>query len=79
MISDDDTLKDDSALTRWNKLLLEASQKSGAPLNSALQHKQNLLDAGFTDVVVVEYKWLSNSWARDPKYKELGQPARTCT
>uniref|UniRef100_A0A0D2YEY1 Methyltransferase tdiE n=1 Tax=Fusarium oxysporum (strain Fo5176) TaxID=660025 RepID=A0A0D2YEY1_FUSOF len=29
-------------------------------------------DAGFVDIVETMYKWPSNGWPRDPKYKEMG-------
>ncbi|KAK3905094.1 hypothetical protein C8A05DRAFT_31090 [Staphylotrichum tortipilum] len=70
--SDDGTLKDDSAILRWNRMLVVASEKLGASLNSGRSYKQQLLDAGFEDVTQVEYKWPLNAWPKDAKYKELG-------
>lgn len=69
---DDGTMKEDSPILRWNTLLQEASEKLGAPLNSALKYKQQLIDAGFEDVVEVKYKWPLGPWPKDPKYKEVG-------
>jgi hypothetical protein len=54
-------------------LLLEASEKLGASLNSGRQYKQQMIDAGFEDVVQVEFKWPISSWPRDAKYKEVGK------
>lgn len=55
--------------------MLEAADKFGAPLDSCLRYKQQLLDAGFVDVVETIYKWPTNPWPRDPKFKEMGESA----
>ncbi len=69
---DDGTLPEGSAVVRWNNLLNEASTKFGAGLDSAKHYKQQLADAGFTNIVLTEYKWPMNPWPKDRKYKELG-------
>ncbi|KAK4208054.1 S-adenosyl-L-methionine-dependent methyltransferase [Rhypophila decipiens] len=70
--SDDNTLPKDCALNRWNDFFLEASLKLGAPMNSSDHYEQQLKDAGFVNVTVVEEKWPINTWPRDKKYKEVG-------
>ncbi|KXX79869.1 Phosphoethanolamine N-methyltransferase 1 [Madurella mycetomatis] len=72
LVSDDGTLTEDCAQRRWSTAVLEATEKAGSPLNSALKYEQQLADAGFKDIVHVEYKWPSNTWPKDRKYKELG-------
>jgi len=69
---DDGTLPPDSPLLKWSNLLLEASRKMGRPIDSVLQYKQQLADAGFVNIVQVEYKWPINPWPRDKKHKTLG-------
>ncbi|KAK7402457.1 hypothetical protein QQX98_011784 [Neonectria punicea] len=69
--SDDGTLSDDSALSRCAKLLGQACIKLGRPFQDNLQLKDILADVGFVDVVT-SFKWPTNSWTRDKKYKELG-------
>jgi hypothetical protein len=54
-------------------MLVEASEKLGASLNSGRSYKQQLIEAGFEDVTQVEFKWPLNSWPKDAKYKELGE------
>lgn len=76
MRCDDGTLDEDSALQRWSKLLLEATIKLGSPYDSALRYKQQLIEAGFQDVVEVEYKWPTNGWPRDRHHKEIGMSDR---
>ncbi|KAK3936976.1 Phosphoethanolamine N-methyltransferase 1 [Diplogelasinospora grovesii] len=70
--SDDGTLPKDSALVRWNQLVLQAALNLGRPLDSAKQYKQQLLDAGFINVQEKVYKWPQTGWAKDRKYKEIG-------
>ena len=71
--SDDGTLAEDSNLAKWNRLWLEASLKAGAPVNSAERYKQQLIDAGFVNVVQVEYKWPIGSWPKEKNAKLLGK------
>jgi SAM-dependent methyltransferase len=71
--SDDGTLKEDSALLRWNQLLVQASDKLGPSLESAHHYESQLKEAGFEDVTKIEFKWPLNSWPRDARYKELGE------
>jgi hypothetical protein len=70
--SDDGTLREDSALLRWNQLLVQASDKLGPSLESAQHYESQLKEAGFEDVTKIEFKWPLNSWPRDARYKELG-------
>jgi hypothetical protein len=69
---DDGTLPDDCDAQKWNVLLLETSIKIGVPLDSARRYEQQMIDAGFENVVKVEYKWPMNSWPKDKKHKEMG-------
>lgn len=70
---DDGTVPADSALSKWNGHFLAASEKLGASINSGAHYKKQLVEAGFVDVVQVEYKWPSNTWPKDPKFKEIGE------
>jgi hypothetical protein len=72
LVSDDGTV-DNTAVLEWNTLLLEASVKLGAPMDTAKDAKQRLIEAGFQNVVQVEYKWPTNPWPKDAKHKELGK------
>lgn len=72
IVCDDGSVPADSALLQWNNLLLEASEKLGAPMNCALHYKRQLEEAGFTNVVQHEFKWPINTWPRAQHYKTLG-------
>jgi hypothetical protein len=71
--SDDGTLTKDSAAFKWSELLLDIFTKNNAPMDSALQYKEQLEQAGFVDVNVVKRKWPTNHWPKDPKHKQIGQ------
>ena len=77
MVSDDGSLKDDSALKKWSTLLVEATDNLGASLRSPRDYKQQLADAGYQNIVQVEYKWPTNTWPKDAKYKEIGRRTDT--
>ncbi|OAX81512.1 hypothetical protein ACJ72_04145 [Emergomyces africanus] len=72
MASDDSTLNDSPALKEFSDLLLQASINLGRPLDAAKGHRETLIDAGFTDVNVLHFKWPTNRWPKDPKDKLVG-------
>ncbi|KAH6986600.1 S-adenosyl-L-methionine-dependent methyltransferase [Ilyonectria destructans] len=70
--SDDGTLTEDHTLGKWTKLLEEAAAKLGRPYEQTDKFKEIMAEVGFTDIVETRFKWPTNSWAKDKKYKELG-------
>ncbi|KAK1673892.1 methyltransferase domain-containing protein [Colletotrichum godetiae] len=70
--SDDGTLKADSAITKSATLLFDAAAKIGRPFEDISRMKDVLAETGFKDVHKQLFKWPTNSWPKDPKYKELG-------
>ncbi|KAL8388154.1 hypothetical protein RB595_009419 [Gaeumannomyces hyphopodioides] len=72
MCSDDGTVSEGMPVYKWSELMAEAADKMGSRLDSGLAYRQQLLDAGFTNVVQRVYKWPMNTWPKDPKHKELG-------
>ncbi|KAJ4129193.1 hypothetical protein NW768_007728 [Fusarium equiseti] len=72
ILSDDGTLNDSHALTKWFKLLSEAFIKLGSTAIEFDRIKAIMEEAGFVDVVDTRFKWPTNAWPRDKKYKELG-------
>ncbi|KAF6829977.1 methyltransferase domain-containing protein [Colletotrichum plurivorum] len=70
--SDDGTLKPGNNLTKWADLLMDASKKLGAAYIHPPDLKALLIEAGFEDVRTITHKWPTNSWPKDPKYKEIG-------
>ncbi|KAF7555275.1 hypothetical protein G7Z17_g2287 [Cylindrodendrum hubeiense] len=70
--SDDDTLKDGSALAKCTKLLNDACNILGRPFQDNSKLKDIMAKIGYVDIVVTTFKWPTNAWARDKKHKELG-------
>ncbi|KAF5670071.1 methyltransferase [Fusarium heterosporum] len=71
--SDDNTLTEDHDISKLIHLLDEASTKIGRPFQDNKKNKDILRDAGFVDIVETVFKWPTNSWPQDKKYKEIGQ------
>ena len=42
------------------------------PTDVVQRYKTLMIDAGFENVTEIIYKWPSNTWPKDRKYKELG-------
>lgn len=72
IIDNDHSFPEDCAIRKWTDLILEGTTKLGRPANSAKDYKEQLIAAGFKNVVEVQYKWPQNRWPKDPKLKELG-------
>ncbi|KAK2667039.1 hypothetical protein RAB80_017460 [Fusarium oxysporum f. sp. vasinfectum] len=72
MESDDGTLTKEHALSKWCNLLREASDKLGRPCIPTKELRNIMGKVGFTNIVETRFKWPSNCWPKDKKYKELG-------
>ncbi|KAH6995780.1 S-adenosyl-L-methionine-dependent methyltransferase [Ilyonectria sp. MPI-CAGE-AT-0026] len=73
--SDDDTLKDGTALAEWGKFFHEGGKKLGrifTPLPGNLQEK-GLEAAGFIDIQSKTSKVPVGDWPKDEKLKEIGR------
>lgn len=71
--SDDNTLRPDSALVKWQAALMKATDQHGKNMLVAPKHKQLLKDTGFTEVVDDVYKVPCNTWPKSPNMKEIGR------
>ncbi|KAK2031308.1 methyltransferase domain-containing protein [Colletotrichum zoysiae] len=70
--SDDGTVGPDCAAQTWAGHMLEAAAIWKRPLDSCKFYKEQLAEAGFVNITEKIYKWPTNPWPRDPKFKELG-------
>jgi hypothetical protein len=61
-----------TALERWNKLLMEAADKTGLNSRAAARFRSQLAAAGFVDVVERKFALPGNAWAKGEKEKMLG-------
>ncbi|KAF4457399.1 hypothetical protein F53441_672 [Fusarium austroafricanum] len=75
IVSDDGTVKPDSALAQWGPIFIEASKKIGNTFTVIADdlQKPGMEKAGFTDIKVWESKMPLNPFPKDPKLKEVGQ------
>ena len=69
---DDGTLPEDSYLMKWCNLMDEGMDKLGRKMYSGKEYAGWVKDAGFVDVTTQVFKWPTNRWPREKKYKELG-------
>ncbi|EWZ78494.1 hypothetical protein FOWG_17246 [Fusarium oxysporum f. sp. lycopersici MN25] len=72
MKSDDGTLTEAHALSKWCKLLREAAVKLGRPYIPTKELRNIMDKVGLTNIVETRFKWPSNCWPKDKKYKDLG-------
>ncbi|KAF4475659.1 putative methyltransferase tdiE [Colletotrichum fructicola Nara gc5] len=69
---DDGTVTPACAAQKWATHMLEAAAVWKRPLDSCKFYREQLAAAGFKNIKQEIYKWPSNPWPKDPKYKELG-------
>jgi hypothetical protein len=72
LLSDDGSMAPTSALHQWSEFTIEGTNKMGRPITAANLYKKQLEEAGFINVVETRYKWPTNTWPKDPKFKQLG-------
>ncbi|KAF5539987.1 alkaline ceramidase [Fusarium mexicanum] len=72
ILSEDGTLTPEHAVSRWCSLLGEAFTKLGSTSIEFDEIKGIMQEVGFVDIVDKRFKWPTNPWPRDKKYKELG-------
>ena len=53
--------------------MAEAASKMRGSSDAATRYKSQLEEAGFINVQEIIYKWPTNRWPKDKKYKELGK------
>ncbi|KAM0272517.1 hypothetical protein ACHAQH_008699, partial [Verticillium albo-atrum] len=70
--TDDNTLPKDSALVRWCNLLVQAGANLGRPVDQVYNYSTIMRKVGFVDCVDRDFKWPTNTWPKDKRYKEMG-------
>ncbi|KAK1453332.1 methyltransferase domain-containing protein [Colletotrichum melonis] len=71
-LSDDGTLTEECTLKKSFSLWSEAIATLGSPFEKFNRLEGVLAEVGFEDVRVERFKWPTNSWPKDPKFRELG-------
>ncbi len=57
--------------------MAEGAEKLGRPLDQVAKYPQWLAEAGFTDIKTESFRWPTNRWPKDKKFKEIGAWALT--
>lgn len=70
-ISDDGSLGEESAIVRSVRLLESAAESFGRPFRYMSGLKTILVNAGFVKVELLQFKWPTNPWPKEPRFKEL--------
>ena len=61
----------DSALYKWNEIVVAGGEKSGRPWTNVQYYKRWMEEAGFEDVVEKLYYWPTSTWAKGKYFKEV--------
>ncbi|KAM5357563.1 hypothetical protein ACJZ2D_016134 [Fusarium nematophilum] len=75
MVSDDDTVADDSAMHEWGRLFQEGGKKMGQSfevVEDGIQ-KKYMEEAGFVDIHVENRRVPIGAWPKDARMKQIGQ------
>ncbi|KAF6842747.1 acetyl propionyl coenzyme a carboxylase alpha chain [Colletotrichum musicola] len=70
--SDDGTLTPDCTLSKCMEYVHEAFEIFGRSFQEIPKLVSVMEEVGFTDVTMTLFKWPSNPWPKDAKFKELG-------
>ncbi|RXG43129.1 hypothetical protein VDGE_09074 [Verticillium dahliae] len=70
--TDDNTIPRDSSLLRWCNLLVEASGNLGRPVDQVYNYSTIMRKIGFVDCVDRNFKWPTNTWPKNKRFKEMG-------
>ena len=72
-MSDDGSLKEDSVLSYWSRLITEASVDYNRPIPYHTEYLKMFQQAGFVDIKQITLKSPTNPWPKDKRLKEVGK------
>lgn len=67
-----DKVGPDHIYNQWNNLFAECGEKMGRTFQIGARMKQQIMDAGFVNVVEKKYKVPIGGWSSDKRLKEVG-------
>lgn len=70
--NDDGTNDPSNSISQWSKLMMEAAERIGTPLDNPTKHAEWMRGAGFVNVKSELHKLASNPWPKAKKDKTLG-------
>ena len=71
--SDDGSLREDSNVSYWSRIICEASASYNRPIPEYTEYIKWFEKAGFVDVKRIYLKSPTNTWPKDPSLKEVGK------
>jgi hypothetical protein len=63
----------DSHIYKWNEIVIAGGEKSGRPWTNVQHYKRWMEEIGFEEVVVKEFFWPLNPWAKGKYFKTIGE------
>lgn len=67
-----DSTYTNSAIEKWQDLILQGATKLGRDLTQVKDYKRHMKEQGFVDVVEVHCQWPLGPWATNRKLKAVG-------
>jgi hypothetical protein len=61
----------ESALYKWNELVLTGAAKLGRPWTNVQHYKRWMEESGFDDVVEESFYWPTSAWAKGKYFKDI--------
>lgn len=61
-----------SPLNKWDELTVKGAANLGRRFDEGVNHEGRLKAQGFVNIQRLVFKWPTNTWPKDPKYKEIG-------
>ena len=71
--SDDGSLKEDSNLAYWSRIITKACEEYNRPIPLHTDYLDWFRKAGFVDIKQIKVKSPSNPWPKDKTLKEVGK------
>lgn len=72
-LADDDSMGPDHFYHTWGRIAIEMGEKFGKSFTIWDESDERIRNAGFVDVVRVDYKWPMNGWPKEGKLKNIGR------
>jgi hypothetical protein len=73
VLSDDNSIPEDSMLNSWGENVIGSAARSGRPVETVDTMRSAIENAGFVDIHEKVYKWPIGMWPKDPVLKEAGR------
>ena len=62
----------DFPIVKWHEYMHQAAEKMGFPLGIVHDFPDMMRKAGYTEITRRVFKWPTNTWPKDKRFKEIG-------